>query len=86
MSQVKIGCFRDDGDLGPIINRIQFEKVLNFLQIAKDEGLECVTGGSRHGNQGFFIQPTIFKNVDDSSRLAREEIFGPVSVYSLFYL
>lgn len=39
-----------------------------------------MTGGGRHGDKGFFIQPTIFKNVKDTSRLAIEEIFGPVSV------
>ena len=54
--------------------------MLRYLEIAKEEGLECLTGGSRHGDKGYFVEPTVFKNVKDSSRLAKEEIFGPVSV------
>ena len=42
-------------ELGPMINKLQFERVLNYLAIAKEEGLECVTGGGRHGEKGFFI-------------------------------
>jgi len=76
----KVGCYLDGGNLGPMITRLQFEKVLEFLQAAKDEGLTPLVGGNRHGDKGFFIQPTVFINVPDSSRLVREEIFGPVSV------
>lgn len=63
-----------------MITKLQFEKVLEYLQIAKDEGLTALVGGGRHGDKGYFIQPTVFSNVPDSSRLVQEEIFGPVSV------
>jgi len=64
--------------MGPQIFKRQFEKVLGFLEDAKKEGLKVLTGGERHGTKGFFIQPTIYFNVDDNSKLVREEIFGPV--------
>jgi aldehyde dehydrogenase (NAD+) len=43
---------------------------LNYIKIGKEEKLECVLGGERHGNMGYFVKPTIFKNVPDSSKLA----------------
>jgi len=52
-----------------MITKLQFEKVLEYLQIAKDEGLTALVGGGRHGDKGYFIQPTVFSNVPDSSRL-----------------
>jgi aldehyde dehydrogenase (NAD+) len=85
VGKVKLGCYKDGCDMGPIINKLQFERVLEHLKVAKEEGLHTVTGGGRHGDKGYFIQPTIFSNVKDSSRLAREEIFGPVSVSILLY-
>jgi aldehyde dehydrogenase (NAD+) len=54
-------------EMGPQIFKRQFEKVLGFLADAKKEGLKVLTGGERHGSKGFFIQPTIYYNVEDSS-------------------
>ncbi|XP_044013086.1 aldehyde dehydrogenase X, mitochondrial-like [Aphidius gifuensis] len=63
---------------GPQIDEEMFDKVLNLIKSGKDEGATVVTGGERQGNVGYFIKPTIFSNVTDNMRIAKEEIFGPV--------
>ncbi|KAF9432174.1 Aldehyde dehydrogenase [Entomortierella beljakovae] len=80
IAQVKIGDSLDEAyDFGTMVDRTQFEKVLSVIENAKAEGLsELLVGGKRYGNKGYFIEPTVFHNVDENSALAREEIFGPV--------
>lgn len=63
---------------GPQIDSTQFEKVMSYIDIGKCEGAELLTGGKRHGDQGYFVEPTVFADVKDDMRIAREEIFGPV--------
>ncbi|XP_068131197.1 retinaldehyde dehydrogenase 3 [Hyperolius riggenbachi] len=63
---------------GPQIDKEQFNKVLEFIQIGKDEGAKLECGGSAIGEKGFFIKPTVFSEVTDDMRIAKEEIFGPV--------
>ncbi|EAR93884.1 NAD-dependent aldehyde dehydrogenase family protein (macronuclear) [Tetrahymena thermophila SB210] len=66
---------------GPLVSKLQFDRVMSYITHAKEvEKLQCFMGGERWGNKGYFIKPTIFINVDDNSKLAREEIFGPVLV------
>ncbi|XP_040216961.1 aldehyde dehydrogenase X, mitochondrial [Rana temporaria] len=75
----KIGNpFETDTEHGPQINNVQFNKILDYIQIGKKEGAKLVSGGDRYGDQGFFIKPTVFADVHDNMRIAREEIFGPV--------
>lgn len=67
--------------LGPLINKKQLDRVCGYLKIGPDEGAELVTGGNRPGGDladGFFVEPTVFANVHNNMRIAREEIFGPV--------
>lgn len=63
---------------GPQIDNAQFTKILDLIDAGKKEGARLVTGGNRLGQRGFFVQPTVFADVQDSMRIAREEIFGPV--------
>jgi len=63
--------------MGPLQNRMQFEKVKGFLLDAKAEGTVIAGGEAREGD-GYFIQPTIVRDIADSARLVREEQFGPV--------
>jgi len=68
--------------IGPVINQLQFEKILNYIDIAKSEGARPVLGGARAtrpecGN-GWFVEPTIFEGVNNRMRIAQEEVFGPV--------
>ncbi|MBV9708084.1 MAG: L-glutamate gamma-semialdehyde dehydrogenase [Chloroflexi bacterium] len=62
--------------MGPVIDENAMKKVLEYIEIGKGEG-RLVTGGGHHG-PGYFIEPTIFADVDPQARIAQEEIFGPV--------
>jgi aldehyde dehydrogenase (NAD+) len=70
--------------LGPLASRAQMQKVLSYFEIARDEGLTCVAGGKRLERPGYFIAPTIFRDVDPANRISREEIFGPVAAMIRF--
>ena len=65
--------------MGPVVSEEQFERVMGYIGIGKAEGARLVTGGSRIGDAGFFVQPTIFAEVENRMRIAQEEIFGPVA-------
>lgn len=68
--------------VGPITTLAQREKVLSYLDIARNEGAECVLGGGAPSGaelaDGWFVEPSIFTGVNNSMRIAREEVFGPV--------
>lgn len=63
---------------GPQIDKMQFEKVLKYIQYGKEERATLLTGGNCLDSEGFYIEPTIFGDVQDDMRIAKEEIFGPV--------
>ena len=67
-----------DTQIGPMITDAQRQKVLNYIRIGQEEGAELILGGHAPEGPGFFIEPTIFRNVTDEMTIAREEIFGPV--------
>lgn len=74
---------RKETNMGPVINEAQMNKVLSYIDIGKKEGARLVLGGSarRDGefSKGYFIEPTIFADVEPEMRIAQEEIFGPVA-------
>lgn len=81
--QARIGDpMQADVNVGPIATRPQYDKVLNYIDIARNEGATCVLGGEPYRGPGSsgdqFVQPTIFTGVDNSMRIAQEEVFGPV--------
>ena len=63
---------------GPQVDAAQLEKVMGYIESGKKEGARLVAGGERTGERGYFVQPTVFADVTDNMRIAREEIFGPV--------
>lgn len=63
---------------GPQVDQAQFEKILSYIEKGKAGGADCLTGGVRHGDKGYFVEPTIFNNVTDDMDIATDEIFGPV--------
>jgi aldehyde dehydrogenase (NAD+) len=67
---------------GPQISALQRERVLGYIEKGKEEGARLVFGGGRpsHLEKGYFVEPTLFADVDNSMSIAREEIFGPVLV------
>nr|AVR59246.1 mitochondrial aldehyde dehydrogenase 2 [Platynereis dumerilii] len=70
--------FESGSEQGPQIDQEQMDKILTLVESGKKEGANLVVGGNRVGDKGFFIEPTIFKDVEDNMRIANEEIFGPV--------
>src|SRR5215472_4500492 len=63
---------------GPQVDQAQFDKVMGYIDSGRSEGAKLVCGGGRVGDRGYFIQPTVFADVQDDMKIAREEIFGPV--------
>ncbi|MFO1538679.1 MAG: aldehyde dehydrogenase family protein [Actinomycetota bacterium] len=66
--------------MGPLVNRAQYERVLGMIDRAKADGARCLVGGgpATQFERGFFVQPTLFVDVDPDSELAQDEVFGPV--------
>lgn len=78
-SSRKVGDpFAKDTQQGPQVDDEMFKKVLGYIESGQKEGAKLEVGGKRHGTVGYFIQPTVFSNVTDNMKIAKEEIFGPV--------
>jgi betaine-aldehyde dehydrogenase len=86
--RIKLGAPTDrDTKMGPLVSREQFEKVLQYQEIGRREAKLAIGGGRASGGgleRGFYVEPTIFYDVDNSARIAREEIFGPVAAVMPF--
>lgn len=59
---------------GPQIDKVQLDKILNLIDVGVREGAALLTGGKKHGEQGYFVQPTVFAAVQDHHTIAREEV------------
>jgi aldehyde dehydrogenase (NAD+) len=66
--------------MGPLVNAKQRERVLGYIEKGKAEGARCLVGGGRPAKlaKGYFVEPTLFVDVDPNATIAQEEIFGPV--------
>jgi aldehyde dehydrogenase (NAD+) len=75
----KVGAGWEEGaQQGPQVSQEQRDIVLGYIESGKEEGATLMTGGAAWGDKGYFVQPTVFADVEDSMKIAREEIFGPV--------
>ncbi|KAL7421383.1 hypothetical protein Q5752_004268 [Cryptotrichosporon argae] len=84
-SKLKVGNpFDEDTYQGPQVSQVQYDRIMNYVECGKQEGATVITGGKRHGDKGFFIEPTIFGDVKSSMTIVKEEIFGPVVVLTAF--
>lgn len=83
-ASTQVGDPEAEGDhIGPLFDEIQFDRVQNMIQVGIEEGAKLIAGGLGRPegfDVGWFVQPTIFADVDNTMRVAREEIFGPVLV------
>jgi len=70
--------FVDGTQQGPQIDQEQLSKIQDLMESGKKEGARLQCGGERLGDKGYFVKPTVFSDVQDNMRIAREEIFGPV--------
>lgn len=85
VNELKLGPGMDpETDMGPLISEKQQNRVLNYIEQGKNEGARLVTGGEKGLDKGYFVQPTIFAEVEDDMVIAREEIFGPVMSVFVF--
>jgi aldehyde dehydrogenase (NAD+) len=79
---IRVGDPEEEGDhIGPLFDQIQFDRVQAMIQVGIDEGATLVTGGLGRPEgieTGWYVRPTIFSDVNNRMRVAREEIFGPV--------
>ena len=79
---IKVDHASKKGDhIGPVVSKVQYDKIINLIQSGIDEGATLAAGGPELPgglNKGYFIKPTIFTDVTNDMRIAKEEIFGPV--------
>lgn len=77
--KIKVGSgLEPDTDMGPLVSEEQLKRVCGYLESGFSEGAKAVVGGSRHGDKGYFVKPTVLVNTNDEMKVVREEIFGPV--------
>ncbi|GAA4739340.1 aldehyde dehydrogenase family protein [Actinomycetospora chibensis] len=82
LEQTQVGDgFAEGTQMGPLVSQKQFDRVNSYIEIGKSEATLFYGGGRPEGTPegGYFVQPTVFTGVDNSSRIAQEEIFGPVA-------
>jgi len=83
--QNKVGDpFADDTFQGPQVSQLQYDRIMGYIKSGKEDGATVEIGGERHGDKGYFIQPTIFSNVRSDMKIMQEEIFGPVCAIAKF--
>lgn len=83
--KIKVGNgLAKETDMGPLISKEHFERVLSYIEIGKNEGAELVCGGNPIDGKGYYLEPTIFTNTTPAMRIVKEEIFGPVLVVQTF--
>tara|TARA_Y100000590_G_C15109967_1_gene784509 strand:- start:13 stop:585 length:573 start_codon:yes stop_codon:yes gene_type:complete len=79
---IKVDVSNKKGDhIGPVVSKVQFDKIQNLIKSGIEEGATLIAGGPDRPDElkkGYFIKPTIFTNVSNDMRIAKEEIFGPV--------
>lgn len=86
---IKVGNPQDEAtEMGTIASPEQYDKVLQYIEIAKNEGARLVAGGEPESvpgmEQGLFVRPTVFADVDSSMQIAKEEVFGPIAAVIKF--
>jgi 1-pyrroline-5-carboxylate dehydrogenase len=78
VEKIKIGDPTENAPMGPVVNEGSMKSILNYIEAGKKDG-RLITGGKRvEGKDGYFIEPTVFADIPEGSKLEQEEIFGPV--------
>jgi 5-carboxymethyl-2-hydroxymuconic-semialdehyde dehydrogenase len=78
VKNIKVGHPLDPAtELGPLIHKVHFDKVTQYVEIGKTDGATLAAGGARVGDKGWFIQPTLFTHASTTMRISQEEVFGP---------
>ncbi|KAJ8082691.1 hypothetical protein PM082_008547 [Marasmius tenuissimus] len=83
--EIKLGDpFAKDTDQGPQVSQVQYDRIMGYIDSGKEQGATVHLGGDRHGQEGYFINPTIFTDTRPDMKIVQEEIFGPVGVVIKF--
>jgi len=83
--KIKVGPgLAADTEMGPLVSEEQLSRVTRYMSQGKQEGACYVTGGTKAGERGYFVSPTVIKDVKPDMSIVREEIFGPVVVAEPF--
>ncbi|KAI0079706.1 NAD-aldehyde dehydrogenase [Panus rudis PR-1116 ss-1] len=69
---------------GPVVSKVQYDKIWSYVEAGKQEGAKCILGGERRAGKGFYVDPTIFTDIKPDMKIVKEEIFGPVLVVGKF--
>lgn len=78
-SKIRLGSGLDPAtDMGPLVSEEQLNRVTGYIESGYKEGAKAATGGSRHGDKGYFVKPTVLVNTNEKMKVVQEEIFGPV--------
>ena len=78
-SKIRIGPgLEPTTDMGPLVSEEQLNRVCGYLESGYKEGAKAAVGGSRYGDKGYFVKPTVLVNTNEKMKVVREEIFGPV--------
>ncbi|CUH86958.1 Betaine aldehyde dehydrogenase [Phaeobacter sp. CECT 5382] len=79
VNNIRVGHPLDPNtEMGPLIHKVHFDKVTSYFDTAREDGAVIAAGGTRHGDTGWFVRPTLFTQAQNDMRVAQEEIFGPV--------
>jgi phenylacetaldehyde dehydrogenase len=77
--EIRVGSGFDHAtQMGPLVSREQLERVCGYIDTGLRDGARLISGGNRTGQQGYFVEPTVFADAQPTMRIVREEIFGPV--------
>jgi phenylacetaldehyde dehydrogenase len=77
--KIKVGSgFEPTTDMGPLVSKEQLDRVCGYLEAGFAEGAKAVVGGSKQGDKGYFVKPTVLVNTNEKMKVVKEEIFGPV--------
>jgi 5-carboxymethyl-2-hydroxymuconic-semialdehyde dehydrogenase len=78
VEKIRVGHPLDPAtEIGPLIHQTHFDKVMRYVEIGKADGATLAAGGTRVGQQGWFVRPTLFTDATPGMRIAQEEVFGP---------
>ena len=78
-SKIKVGPgLSQDTEMGPMVSKIQHERVSGYLKSGLSDGAKAAAGGKKKGGKGYFIEPTVLVNTNSKMKVVQEEIFGPV--------
>ncbi|CAG8203008.1 unnamed protein product [Penicillium salamii] len=76
--------FTEETTVGAIVSKLQYDKILDYIEQGKQNGARILAGSVQHGSKGYFIEPTVFADTTEYMAIVREEIFGPVVTISKF--